>query len=801
MKEVLDTKAGKRKTRTLTRILISILLVLLVVITSAALWGYIQLKKPVPMTSGEVEIRGLSQPVTVWRDEQGVPTIEAANNTDLYLAQGYVTAQERLFQMDLSRRQASGRLSEVVGEAALERDKFFRTFGLRRAAEASIPIYSEEAIEALEAYAAGVNTFIREAKANGTLPIEFRFMGYEPEPWTSVDSLTIGKFMAFDLSGNWQGQAFRYYLAQNFSDEEVVELLPSYPEDAPTVLQALREHDLDIEKSFSHAVIPDPFNGSNNWVISGERTTSGYPLLADDPHLSLATPSIWYQTHLKSPNVHVNGVIFAGIPGVILGNNEHIAWGVTNVGPDVQQLYIEKRNPVNPYQFEYMGEWEQAKVINEVIKIKDGDPVKHEVIITRHGPIFSEYAHDEQPDTALSLRWTAHDPSAELEAVLRFNRATNWDEFKEALTYFHTPAQNFVFAAKDGTIAYRANGLIPIRKNGDALMPVPGWTDEYEWDGYIPWEELPTSVNPESGFIATANNKIVEDDYPYHITHTWAQPFRMQRIVEVLEQTEALTVEDMKELQFDQLNLQGKELTPYLLEQVRHRADLRDIDKEAIALLENWNYIDDKDEGAPLVFHLWIGAFSDLLFEDRISEDMMKLFEGRAGIVDEMIRREARGEKGIWVAEKGGFSEVSLVSLQRAVDRITEEQGNNASKWAWGEFHAIPFDHPLSAIKPLHLLFNSAPTPVGGSNVTVMAAGWNAETGEVDHGAGWRGIFDVKDLTTTYHVVGPGQSGHVMSPWYDDQIEAWTTGEYHESSMNPKVYQNTKHELRLVPEM
>lgn len=780
-------------------------LVGIIILTAASVigWGYWQIAKSVPQTKGDIVIAGLTEEVTVWRDEQGVPHIEAMNERDLYIAQGFVTAQDRMFQMDLSRRQASGMLSEVVGEAAIERDRYFRTFGLRRAAEASLEAYSEEALQILDWYAEGVNAYLEQAIASNSLPIEFRLMGYEPDEWTKVDSLTIGKFMAYDLTSHWQGQAFRYYLIQNYSEEKAFELFPSYPEDGAKVIQAIKENPLDIKQSFAHAHITHEFNGSNNWVLAGELTESGEPLLADDPHLGLGTPAIWYQTHLKAPEVNVSGVIFAGVPGIIIGHNEHIAWGVTNVGPDVQDLYIEKRNPDNPHEFLYNDEWEEATVYIENINVKDADPIEHEVIVTRHGPIISEFAHDTQAETALSMRWTALDPTTELEAVLMFNKATNWEEFKEALTYFHAPAQNFVFADQEGTIAYRANGLIPIRKNGDGLVPVPGWTDEYEWIGYIDWEELPTVVNPPEGFVATANNKIVDDSYPYHITHTWAQPYRQQRILDVLSTIEDATVENMRELQFDFVNLQAEEFVPIMLTQLNTDANqekLRPIDHEAIQLLQDWNFVDDQSLGAPLLFHIFMQEVPNVLFTDTIDADVYRLFEGRAQVVDQLIRQADAGDEGVWMAEKGGLQNVTLQSFQQAVDKAVELQGDSVIDWAWGDFHRVTFEHPLASIRPLDRLFNPTPVPMGGSRVTVGAASFNAETGDVNNGAAWRFVADMSDLSKTYQVVGPGQSGHVLSPWYHDQIESWTTGQLHETFIDPETYRQTEHELRLLPE-
>jgi penicillin G amidase len=440
------------------RIAVISLVVLLAIVLILALTAYLFIRKSLPVTEGKISVSGLQNKVTVNRDQNGVPHIEAKNLHDLYLAQGFVTAQDRMFQMDLSRRQASGELSEVIGTATVDKDKFFRTLGLRRAAESSYQNYSTQAKQVLQWYADGVNAYIKEAKKNGTLPVEFTLAGNTPKEWTPIDSLTIGKYMAFDLGGHWEGQAFRYYLLQNFSEEKALDLFPSYPKEAPTIIEALKDTKLDISKSFASAVIPNQWNGSNNWVVSGSKTQSGFPYLANDPHLGLATPSIWYESDLKAPGMNVNGVIFAGVPGIIVGRNDQIAWGVTNVGPDVQDLYIEKRNPNSPTQFEYNGKWEQAQVIHEPIKVKDKKTIAYDVVVTRHGPIISDFAYDKKQDTALALRWTALDPSTELEAVMKFDTAKNWDEFKQALTYFKTPAQNFVFASKDGTIAYRQMG-------------------------------------------------------------------------------------------------------------------------------------------------------------------------------------------------------------------------------------------------------------------------------------------------------------------------------------------------------
>ncbi|CAM3004144.1 penicillin acylase family protein [Paenibacillus sediminis] len=774
-----------------------VLVLLLGTVFGIAYWI---LDRSLPVIKGELAIAGLQEPVSVWRDENGVPHIEAKNDHDLYMAQGYVTAQDRLFQMDLSRRQASGQLSEVIGDATVDRDKFFRAFGLRRAAEASLAGYSAESKNMLEWYAQGVNNYIHQAKDSGSLPAEFRILGYSPSDWSPIDSLTIGKYMAYDLGGHWQGQAFRYELSQKVSPEMALELFPSYPEGGVTIIQALKDNPVDLKRLIAAADIPNPFNGSNNWVISGEKSASGKPMLANDPHLGLSTPSIWYETNLKAPDLDVSGVIFAGVPGIIVGHNEHVAWGVTNVGPDVQDLYIEKRNPNNPNEFEYMGKWEPATIYNEEIKVKGKPAVSYQVQVTRHGPIISEFADDKSQDTALALKWTALAPTTELEAVQKFAKARNWDEFKEALTYFEAPAQNFVFAADDGTIAYRANGKIPIRKKGDSMVPVPGWTDEYEWTGYIPWEELPTTVNPPKGYIATANNKVIDDSYPYHISNSWAEPYREMRIQQVLESKPVLQTSDLQVLQFDRHNLLAEEFLPGLLSVLSKNSDLRPVDQDVVRLLQSWNKEDDPQQGAPLAFAFWINQIEDVVFKPEITDDMIKLFEDKSIVRDELLRKALAGKPEPWIDGKGGIEKVALRSFEQAVDQAVSLQGNNPDKWKWGNYHQVDFAHPLGAVKPLNLIFNAKATPMGGSRVTVGAAGWDDETGEVDHGGAWRTVIDLSNPMQSFNVVGPGQSGHLLSRWYHDQVDEWTTGKYHLTSMDPAVYRAAGNHLELVPE-
>lgn len=752
-------------------------IVVLAVIVVVGLNLYLSSTKAI--IEGELAMKVLDADVKVVRDTDGVPHITAQSDADLYRAQGFVQAQDRLFQMDLARRQASGRLAEVVGESAVDTDKFFLTFSLRDAAEKSYDGYSEEAKEVLEFYAEGVNDFIEFAKEENKLSYEFKLLGYEPEEWTPTDSLAIGKYMAYDLGGNWSTLAIRHWALNELDEEKAKELFITYPENAKSIIEANISNPVNVSGHFDSSVLPNEFNGSNNWVVSGDKTASGLPLLADDPHLGLSTPSVWYQMHLESPEQNVSGVIFAGIPGIILGHNEDVAWGVTNVGPDVQDLYIETPNPEDRTQFLYEGKWEQAEVRNSPIKVKGQEDIPFEVVVTRHGPIISDVVFKEEEASALfSMQWTALAPTLELQAILKMNKSADWEEFEVALEDFHAPAQNFVFAAKDGTIAYKANGKIPLRKTGDGQLPVPGDSAEYDWQGFVPYNELPVVVNPEEGYIATANNEVVDDSYPYHITDFWAQSYRYERIAEVLESKSDFTKEDMMDLQMDQTNLYAKEFLTQMLGSVEN-LDTKGEYKEILSLVKQWNQVDDKEQAAPLVFHKWMKELPQTLLEEEMPEDVYSMLPGKGNISDQLLRKGYNNEQSAWLEAYGGVDKWVYDSFVKATEEISEEFGSNEKKWKWGDYHQLTFDHPLGGASPiLAYLLNPDPVPIGGSNITVQAAGFG-EDGKVDHGASWRFVADLADLNEAYHIVGPGQSGHMKSEWYHSQVDDWAEGNYH----------------------
>ncbi|MBI1801573.1 MAG: penicillin acylase family protein, partial [Chloroflexi bacterium] len=535
----------------------------------AAVAGYFWLfQRPQPVTDGTLTVAGISGAVEIIRDNFGVPHIFAPSRNDALFAQGYVHAQDRLWQMEFNRRVTSGRLSEVLGKPALDNDLLLRTLGFRRVAEQEWNQLDGDAKAALDAYTRGVNAFISTHLDN--LPAEFVILGFKPEPWTPLDSVAWGKVMALSLGGNMSRELLRQQAIAKLGADKWNELEPGYPKEGPfivgdgfatelsqngqtpptdgspavevdpaarasrqalaslfdaTRLLALGMNDGEASPEPVEVADPSTIFGSNNWVIGGARTTTGKPILANDPHLGIQMPSIWYEVHLKGGGLEVSGVSFPGVPGIVIGHNARIAWGFTNVGPDVQDLYIEKPNPANPKQFEFQGKWEDAQVYREEIKVKGAESVIREVLVTRHGPIVTGVGASAKSPEALALRWTALEPSQTSASILKLNEAQNWEQFRAAMKLFAVPAQNTVYADVDGNIGYQMPGWIPIRSQGDGAMSQPGWTGAYEWKGYIPFDDLPRVFNPPSGYIVTANNAVVPESYKYFISKEWAPPY------------------------------------------------------------------------------------------------------------------------------------------------------------------------------------------------------------------------------------------------------------------------------------
>ena len=780
-----------------------IVLAITLVIIALVLIVLTLLDRALPITQGRMAVPGLEGQVTVTRDRWGVPHIYAENLSDLFFAQGYVHAQDRLWQMELNRRIGSGRLAEIFGEVALDTDRFIRTVGFRRAAEADLEVLDEETRSALEAYAAGVNAFLAEKQP---LPLEFTILRFKPEPWTPLDSLTWGKVMAWNLSINWDTEILRARFIDKLGVERAAELEPMYPENNPAVVPSEVDYgrlSTRILEQYRQAAgwlgTSGAGVGSNNWVVDGTKSVTGKPLLANDPHLALQMPSIWYENHLVGDGIEVTGASFPGAPGVIIGHNAAIAWGVTNGFPDVQDLYVEKLNPENPHQYEYQGAWHDAVVAREEIHVKGrAEPVIEEVVITRHGPIISGIvppAEGEGEDTPpLALRWTALEPSTLFRAVMSLQRASNWEEFTAALRYWDVPAQNFVYADAEGNIGYYLAGRVPIRAKGMGLVPVPGWTGEYEWTGWIPFEELPHTFNPPQHYVATANNRVVGDDYPYFITVEWMNGYRARRICDLLESKEKLAAEDFAAMHMDFYSIPGRELARYLAELEPEDEQAR----RAVELIRAWDFNLTADSVAGTIFEAVQLQLLRLAFADKLGPELAEHYLGSGfhpmlsatnaylGRSAVLLLRLLENETSPWFADAESGQprtrdEFLLLALEKAIAELRAALGEDMNRWQWGRLHQATFAHPLGQVKPLNLIFNRGPFPIGGDTDTVHQAAFipNEPYAVKSWCASYRQIVDVSDWGRSLAIHTNGQSGQPGSRHYADMIPLWRNGEYH----------------------
>lgn len=741
---------------------------------------YMVSRQGLPSLEGS-QSTGVSQEVKIYRDSLGIPYIQARTLEDLFFAQGYTQAMDRLWQMDLTRRVVSGRLAEIFGADFLSTDIFLRSLLMHHTARSSIPKLPPDILNLLNRFTEGVNAYLAENR--GSRSPEFLLLGYEMEDWRVEDTLGIGKYMAWELGGNMMTELFLWAAYNQLPEDLALALFPTSVEEGPTIIPGKEEISrggqegvLSLLKQISSLCtgVPGQELGSNNWVVGGEMTASSSPLLANDMHLGMGIPSIWYQTRLEIPGeLTLRGVIFPGIPGIIVGMNDHLSWGVTNVGPDVQDLYRERRHPQDPYLFQYNGTWKRAEVLTESFYVKgQEEPIEEEIIITHNGPILY------QEDEIFSLRWTAHDYTQEIEAVIYFSQARDWDDFKAALEYFHVPAQNFVMADREGNIAYRANGRIPIRREGEGLIPAPGWDPDYQWQGYIPYEELPTLYNPREGFISTANNRVTPLDYPYFLSHEWAPPYRGASIQEQLLGKRDLTVEDMKALQCNTQNLQARALLPLLKEDL-FSAPFNAQESQALTVLYQWGEepMDDPEKAGPAIYHTFYQKALEETFLELMGTELYQQFLQTSVVntFDHMLK-----EDSCWFHERGGRTQILQRAFQAAVVELAAELGPEIHQWQWGDLHQIYLTHQLSQIPVVGRFLNDGPYPMGGSHLTVAAAAYSfTNPYGVVTSAPWRLVTDMGDMAgNSWENLAGGVMGHPLSPHYRDQTPMWLSGEY-----------------------
>ncbi len=767
----------------------------LALVAGAAWWW---LCAPLPPLAGRLALPGLAAPVEIVRDRDGIPRVRAHSEDDAWFALGVLHAQDRLWQIEMNRRIAAGRIAEVLGPAALPADRFLRTLGLRRRAEATLAHFAPGTRRVLEAYAAGVNAWL--AQRTGPLPPEFVLSGVVPESWAPADSLGWVKVMSWDLSSNWSDELARLRLSARLSTAQIQQLLPPYPGEAPPRLPELaawyRSLDarLGVLETLRIAALPAGGEGlgSNNWVVAGSRSASGQPLLANDPHLGLTAPSVWYLAQLEAPGLRVLGATLPGVPLVVIGRSERIAWGMTNTKPDTQDLYLEKLDGAGHYLAP--EGWQPLAVRRETIGVKGAPDEVLEVRETRHGPLLPLDAALPE-GYALALAWTTlADDDLTFQAGARLPRARDWAGFVEALRDFHSPQQNFVYADVDGHIGFIAPGRVPLRRPDNALKglaPAPGWDARYDWTGFVPFEALPRRFDPPEGVLYSANEKIVADDYPYWLTSEWATPYRARRIRERLAATPRHTPESFAALQRDVRSLWATDMLPLLRAAEPPDAQAREWQTRLLA----WDGEMVAERAEPLVYAAWMRAASRRIYADELGPLFAEFWEQRALFLYNVLR-DADGQ-GRWcddvaTPEPESCARTAGLALADALAELRRDHGADPAGWRWGAAHVARAEHrPLSRVPWLAPLVEFAvPTP--GDTYTVNVGRHyiehEAEPYASRQAASLRMIVDFAAPEGSRWVLAGGQSGIRTSHHYADQLDRWARGGYLDMSMDEATW-------------
>jgi penicillin amidase len=862
-------KLHHRVLRTLG-VTLAVLLVLGVLAGGIGVWTVM---RSFPQTSGSLKLSGLSAPVTVARDSAGVPQITARTADDLFRAQGYVHAQDRFWEMDFRRHVTSGRLSELFGASQIPTDTFIRTLGWRQVAEQEVKLLDKTSLRYYQDYADGVNAYLA-AHSGAELSLEYAVLGiqnpgYHPAKWTPADSVAWLKAMAWDLRSNLEDEIDRALLATKLTGAQVAELHPGYaytqhptitalgggspttvtPDATPAgsaaaaasgdaaataalaALPAAEYRDRLEQVASSLNALPQLMGpagddiGSNSWVVSGAHTATGKPLLANDPHLGAVMPSVWYQVGLHCATVgpdcpfDVAGFSFAGLPGIIIGHNSRVAWGFTNLGPDVADLYVEK---VTGNTYEYDGAQEPLTIRHETITVAGGADVRITIRSTRHGPIITDLSDGygaiaknqagkfgvPAQQFQLSLQWTALTPGPTANAIFAFDTSHDWASFRAAAASFQVPSQNLLYADVDGNIGYQAPGLIPVRASGDGTVPVPGWTSQYGWVGTIPYDELPNVLNPPSGYIVTANNAAVGPGFPAMITKDWDHGYRANqiqvRLTKLIASGAKVTMADMSAIQSDTYDANAATLAPILIA-LGEKADPASGVARAAALLRGWNYHDDGDSAAAAYFAVfWKNLLADA-FGRKLPASAPPTGGDRWFAVVAALAQQP--DSAWWADTKLGTSDrddMFAYAANQAWKEAQDRLGGDAKNWRWDALHTLELTNAsfgASGVAPIEALFNRGPYPVGGGSSVVDATGWDASVGyQVDRVPSMRMVVDLADFDRSTWINLTGASGHAFDPHYADQAPLWAKGETRPWPFSPRAVTSAAQQtLTLTP--
>lgn len=775
-----ELPGSSRRRLVFCRVAVVLILSVSVAVVAFAIRAWLTL----PQTSGENVVPGISHPVEIWRDAHGVPHIFADSMSDAWFALGYAHAQDRMWQMEFTRRLGAGRLAEVVGPPILDADRFFRTLGLYRLAEAQSKSLSWQTRIALEAYANGVNAWLDHRAA--ALPIEFFLFGHEPEPWRIADSLVWARLLAYQLSTNWTTELLRARLAVKLPKSLLVELWPTDPSDWPVTIEGSGQAAASqlIRRLGEVPAWLEVRGASNAWVVGPGRSASGNPILANDTHLALAAPNPWYLARLVTPKLEITGATAPGAPFVLLGHNGSVAWGMTSSGADTQDLFIETVDPADPERYFAPGGPQPFEVRRESIQVKGSDPVELTVRATRHGPVISDFLADMDAvagmNAVVALASASEAPQDRtVEALAAMATARDVDEFAEAARGFESPAVNIVFADTGGTIGMISPGRVPVRRHGDGSLPAAGADGRQDWIGVIPRDERPMLVNPETGFIVNANNRLVDDTYPWLIARDWEEPYRARRIEAYLLERSRNTVDDVQNLQTDILSDAARDLLPIMLHEIGH------MDGEAgraADMLRRWDRRMRRDRPEPLIYAAWLREAMRGIAADDLGQQFERYWRNRPRFI-----RAALTENRHWCGDArsklpGDCGRVLGAALDRALAHIRSRLGRDVAGWRWGDLHRARFQNRTLGEVPLLSLLASLSIATDGGDHTVnvgeLTHGGSDEPYSHARGAIYRANYDLSDLAESRYMIPGGQSGNPFSRHYRSLLEPWRDGAY-----------------------
>lgn len=800
------------------KMVFGILFSILSLIVFFVIYSYYTLHKSLPDYEGSFEVAGLINQTEIYRDSLGIPYIFSANEEDAAFALGYVHAQERLFQMDLMRRAGEGRLSEILGTKTIPFDKMFRTIGIYKHVQNNINNYNPLTLKFLNSYTNGVNEFISKSKSK--LPIEFYLLGYEPYNWKIEHSLVIAKLLAWELNISWWTDIAFAHLIQKLGEEKVREILPDYPENAPYIIPDSFQNFAEITSDFMNTDkhfrqfmgIEGTHIGSNNWVVNGKKSDSGKPIIANDPHLAFQAPGKWYFAVIKSEEWNVEGFTLPGAPVVVIGKNQNISWVLTNVMADDCDFYIEQFDSAKQ-NYLLNGNWRPLKIKTDTIAVKDSANVEFEIVNTHRGPVISNihpykilHPNEYQEKADISMRWTALDFSDELFGLLSVNKSKNWNEFKEGVKYFTVPGQNFVYGDKEGNIGYIAAAKLPIRNSQNPTLVVDGTTDENDWNGFVPYEQMPKLFNPSENYIASANNKTVRS-FKYHISNLWEPPSRIERIKELLESKSTHSKQDFKKYQNDFYSKHAAEITPYILsafDSVKINNDNLNI---TLDLLSKWDFIMDKYSQIPSVFLTFYQKLLENIFKDELGDPLFNEYIFMANVPYRTVSKLLKENNSSWfdninTDEYENRDAIIRKSFVEALSDLEIKFGENIAMWQWGNLHKVTFKHFFHGqMDIIDKLVDIGPYEINGDGTTIFNTEYSfREPFEVKLGPSMRYIYDFSNPDIIEIAMPVGQSGHFMSSHYNDVTENYLEGKYYRININENVIKNSKMELlTLIP--